>query len=149
MKKFLSSWFGKFLILLIFGVSAYFINVEGQSYFGRRTLDATGLERFKLNDGLEKAARENKKVLVDVSAIWCPTCRRLDREIFANENVKRIIQDKFVFVRLEYESAEGAEFLALRKTDGFPNLWILESDGRAVKQLRITFDESSFIDQLR
>jgi thiol:disulfide interchange protein len=149
MKNFLSSWLGKILIFAVFGLSAYFINVEVQSYFGRQALDKTGLTRFTLDEAVTKASAENKRILVDVSAIWCPNCRRLDNEIFADENVKKTINEKFVFARLEYESPEGTEFLEKHDTNGFPNLWILDAKGNAVKQLRVTFNADEFIKQIQ
>ncbi len=148
MKRFFSNWIGRLLLFVIFGVSAYFITVEAQSYFGRQALGNTGLQRFTLDEAMKKAFAENKQILVDVAAIWCPTCRRLDNDVFANENVKRVIDEKVIFVRLEYESAEGTEFLEKHNTNGFPNLWLLDAKGNAVRQLRVTFDPDQFVKQL-
>lgn len=148
MKHFFSSWYGKILLFAVFALSAYFINVEVQSYFGRQALEKTGLQRFTLDEAMTKATAENKRILVDVSAIWCPTCRRLDNDIFAKESVKKVINEKFVFARIEYESPEGTQFLEKHKTTGFPNLWLLDNKGNAVKQLKVTFDEQEFIKQL-
>jgi thiol:disulfide interchange protein len=149
MKQFFSSWIGKILLFAVVGLSAYFINVEVQSYFGRQALEKTGLQKFTLDEALTKATAENKQVLVDVSAIWCPNCRRLDNDIFANENVKKVINQKFVFARLEYESPEGTEFLEKHNTTGFPNLWLLDNKGGAIKQLQVTFNPEEFIKQLQ
>lgn len=148
MKKFFSSWYGNLLIIGLIGLSVYFINVEVQSYFGRQALEQTGLQRFTLDEALKKAKTENKQILVDVSAIWCPNCRRLDREIFANESVKKAINEKFVFVRLEYESDEGAAFLEKNHAEGFPTLWVLDDNGNTLRQLPITFEPDKFIKRL-
>ena len=149
MKSFFLSWYGNIILLAVVGLSVYFTNVEVQSYFGRQALAQTGLQRFTLDEAIIKASSENKQILVDVSAIWCSTCRRLDREMFANENVKKAINEKFVFSRLEYESSEGTAFLEKHNASGFPNLWILDSKGSAVRQLRVTFNEGEFIRQLQ
>lgn len=144
--------FSKPLLSLLFfagmAISAYFINVEVQSYLGRETLKKTGLVSLPLNEAKIKAELENKQILVDVSAIWCSTCRRLDSEIFADEDVKRLIDEKYVFSRLEYETEEGQKFLEKHKAAGFPNLWILDGDGRVVKRLDVTFDKNEFLWQL-
>lgn len=149
MKRFLSSWYGKVLLLALVGLSAYFINVELQSYFGRQALANTGLPILTIDQAMKKAQLENKQILVDVSAIWCPNCRRLDREIFSNELVKTILNEKFVFVRLEYESDEGTNFLEKHNANGFPTLWILDNTGKTIKQLGITFAPDEFIKQLQ
>lgn len=148
MKNIFSKPLLSFLVFAAVAVSAYFINVEVQSYLGRETLKRTGLVSLPLDKAKIKAKSENKHILVDVSAIWCATCRRLDSEIFADEDVKRVINERFVFSRLEYESDEGQNFLEKHKTAGFPNLWLLDGDGRVVKRLSVTFDKGEFLWQL-
>ena len=148
MKKLFSGKLFSIILFIAAAVGAYFINVEVQSYLGRQALEKTGLQSLTLKDSLAKAATENKLVLVDVSAIWCPTCRRLDNEVFANQEVRKIINEKYAFSRLEYESAEGTEFLEKHDAAGFPNLWVLDKNGNVVKRLRVTFDPPEFIAQL-
>ena len=141
----------KIIPILVFAsvlVAAYFINVEVQSYYGRQALEKANLQNFTLEDALKKAEAEDKLVLVDVSAIWCPNCRRLDNEVFANQEVRKTVNEKFVFSRLEYESPEGADFLEKHNAAGFPNLWLLDGKGNVVKKLQITFNPPEFLKQL-
>jgi thiol:disulfide interchange protein len=149
MKKFFSGTFGSILLLGIAGAAGYFGNVELQSYWGRQAIQDTGLEIHSLENALLKAKAENKKVFVDVSAVWCGTCRRLDSDVLADERVKKVLDEKYVFARLEYETEAGYKFLKERNTDGVPNLWLLDSNGEDIKRLRLTFDPVSFEEQLR
>ena len=139
MQKFLNRRFISYLVIALIAVSAYFINVEVQSYWGRQALEKAALTNLSLEKALAKAKTENKLVLVDVSAIWCPTCRKLDNEVFANEKVKQKINERFIFSRLEYESLEGTAFLEKYQASGFPNLWLLDSDGNVVKKIARNF----------
>ena len=111
MKKFLNGKIISVLLFITIPVAAYFINVEAQSYWGRQAVENTGLTSLTLEKSLAKAKAGNKLVLVDVSAIWCGTCRKLDNEVFADPKVRKIINEKFAFSRLEYESEEGTAFL--------------------------------------
>lgn len=141
----------KIISILVFAgiiLAAYFINVEVQSYFGRQALEKAALQNFTLEEALKKASAENKLVLVDVSAIWCPNCRKLDNEVFANDEVRKAVNEKLVFSRLEYESAEGTDFLEKHNATGFPNLWLLDGKGNVVKKLQITYNPSEFLRQL-
>lgn len=148
MKKFLSSHGFSIIFFAIVAVSAYFINVEVQSYWGRQALEKAALTNLPLADALSKAKAENKLILVDVSAIWCPTCRRLDNDVFADSRVRQTINEKFLFSRLEYESSEGTAFLEKHKATGFPNLWLLDGNGNVVKRLQVTFNPNEFLSQL-
>lgn len=136
------------LVFAIVLIAAYFINVEVQSYYGRQALEKANLQNYTLENALKKAEAENKLVLVDVSAIWCPNCRRLDNEVFANPEVRKFVNEKYVFSRLEYESAEGTDFLEKHDATGFPNLWLLDGKGNVVKKLQITFNPTEFLKQL-
>ncbi|MFA6961626.1 MAG: thioredoxin family protein [Opitutaceae bacterium] len=129
-------------------VSAYFLNVEVQSYLGRRALAETQLVSLPLSDALAQAKARAKPVLVDVSAIWCPTCRSLDREVFANPEVRRRLKAGYLFSRLEYESDDGQAFLKEHAASGFPTLWLLDGEGRVLKRLSVTLDPQAFLQQL-
>jgi thiol:disulfide interchange protein len=148
MKNIFSSKLFSLFLFIVIPVSVYFINVEVQSYFGKRAFENTGLQSYSLQESLAKAKAENKLVLVDVSAVWCGTCRKLDNEVFANEQVRKTLDEKFVFTRIEFETPEGEEFLEKRNTYGVPNLWVLDSNGNDVKRLPITFDPSEFLNEL-
>lgn len=148
MKNIFSSKLFSLLLFIAIPFAVYFVNVEVQSYFGKRAFENTGLQSQSLQETLLKAKAENKLVLVDVSAVWCGTCRKLDNEIFADEKVKSVIDEKFVFTRIELETPEGERFLRERNTAGVPNLWVLDSDGNNIKRLPITFDPDEFLNEL-
>ncbi len=149
MKNIFSSKLFSLLLFIAIPVAVYFINVEVQSYFGKKAFENTGLVSHSLNDSLVKAKAEDKLVLVDVSAVWCGTCRKLDNDVFANEDVKKVINEKFVFSRIELETPEGEAFMKKHNARGVPNLWVLDGDGEAVKRLQITFDPKAFLSQLQ
>lgn len=148
MKKIFSKRIVSLALLAGAILAVYFINVEVQSYFGRQALAKAGLTNLPLEQALTKAKAENKPVIVDVSAIWCPTCRKLDNTVFADAVVRQTIGEKFIFSRLEYESPEGEAFLATHNASGFPNLWLLDGDGKVLKKLQVTFAPQEFLAQL-
>lgn len=148
MKKIFSSKLFTLLLYIAIPVAVYFINVEVQSYLGRKAFNDTGLKSFSLQESIAKAKAEKKFVLVDVSAEWCGTCRKLDNEVFADKKVKKMLEEKYIFTRLEFETPEGETFLTQRNVTGVPNLWILDSDGNDVKRLPITFDPNKFLKEL-
>jgi thiol:disulfide interchange protein len=138
-------WLVKLGVVAVLVMVGYFGNKTVQSHFGQQALDETGLVVLALDDALAKAERENKLVLADMSAIWCPTCRRLDKEIFSDDGVKSVIDDQYVFARIEYESEEGKAFMERYKVHGFPTLLVLDGAGEKMGQLRLTFEPSEFI----
>ena len=136
------------LILAMVALAAYFINVEVQTRLGRTALRETGLEIHSLEQAFAIAQTESKPVLANLSAIWCPNCRKLDRKVFSDPAVGKTIERNFVYARIEYESEEGERFRQKYGLDGFPNLLILNADGTPVRRLQIGFDPEKFNQQL-
>ncbi len=148
MKRTFKSKVGSAVFFVAAMLGAYFINVEVQSYLGDKAFAGTGLASIDFRSALSKAAAEDKLVLVDVSANWCSTCRRLDSTVFSDPGVKQVIDEKYVFSLIEYESEEGQEFLESYKAGGFPAIFLIRSDGTVAKRLRVTFSSSEFREQL-
>ncbi|MDH5518743.1 MAG: thioredoxin family protein [Gammaproteobacteria bacterium] len=139
----------KMLLALALGlVLIVFLFFKIQSYLGQQALDTTGIQRYELKQALLLAKQQNKFVLADMSAIWCPTCRKLDREIFSDTNVKQTIAKHYIFSRIEYETEAGKVFMETYKIKGFPSLLILDQDARLLLRLPLTFDPELFIEYL-
>lgn len=135
-------------ILAIVAIAAYFAHTEYQSHLGRKALVATGLEVHSLDQALAISKETGKPVLADLSAIWCPTCRRLDETVLAHNSVKSKIESDYIFARIEYETEEGQAFMQKHSLRGFPNLLTLDSDGNKLKNLPRTFDPNEFLNAL-
>ena len=122
----------KYAIFIAVILAAYFINVEVQTHFGEKALAEIGLQVRSLDEALAVAKQENKQVLADLSAIWCATCRSLDKRLFSDPSVVAAIEAKYVFARIEYESKEGEALMERYKVSGFPNLLVLDGKGDLV-----------------
>ena len=138
----------KWTLIVVLVFCAYLGNTYVQSYLGKQALQATGLTLNTLDQALVEAQRSNKMVLADMSAIWCPTCRKLDKLVFSDNDVQAIIEQGFVFARIEYESKQGEEFMQKYRVRGFPTLLILDSDGEKLTQLPLTFEPQEFVEIL-
>jgi thiol:disulfide interchange protein len=148
-RSFLKKTLGPSLIGLIVVLVAVMGNRLVQTQLGKNALDDTGLVMLSLEDALSEAQGSRKWVLADMSAIWCATCRQLDQQVFANDKVKRVIDQDFVFARIEYDSEAGAAFMQKYSVQGFPTLLVLDMDGKKLVQLPITFEPDVFVKQLQ
>jgi thiol:disulfide interchange protein len=85
-----------FGIIILISVLGYYGSKTVQTYLGQQAIDETDLEILSLEQALEIAKSSNKLVLADMSAIWCPSCRKLDKQVFSDEQVKIQINQNFV-----------------------------------------------------
>lgn len=139
-------------------VAVYFINVEVQTYLGQQTLNELnedGLTAHTVAEARKIAAASvansgrPRLILADLSAIWCPTCRKLDQAIFADRGVQTELEQNYVFARVEYESEAGEAFMRRYEVSGFPTLLVLNANGDLIRNLPVSFDPASFRNTLR
>lgn len=143
-KQTMLSWLPYIAIPLV----VYFGNVEVQSYLGKKALEEIELPKLSLEEALSEAAIQDKLVIADLSAIWCPSCRKLDQNVLAKPEVKAAIERDFVFSRIEYESDEGKAFAEKYNVSGFPTLLVLDPQGNKLRKLPLTFSPQEFINLL-
>ena len=138
----------RFLFAVILLIVGYIVFFEVQTYLGKQALEATGLKSTELSEAIKQARESDKYILADMSAIWCPTCRKLDKKIFSDEKVKKTISEHYIFTRIEYETKQGKVFMKKHDIKGFPTLLILDKNETKILQLPLTFDPELFIDYL-
>jgi thiol:disulfide interchange protein len=136
-------------IIILLSVLGYYGNKTVQSYLGQQAIEETGLDLRTLEQALKVAKSSNKMVLADMSAIWCPSCRKLDKQVFSNEQVKSKINQNFVYARIEYDSPAGERFMQDYQVTGFPTLLILNTEGEKLVQLPVNFEPEAFIAKLQ
>jgi thioredoxin-related protein len=89
--------------------------------------------------GLRAAGKSQRPVLVDVYTDWCGWCRRMDRDVYAREDVRDYLSRRFVTVKLDAEAADEASYegkaytsrsLAGRfRVTGYPTTLFLRANG--------------------
>ncbi|MEX2641404.1 MAG: thioredoxin fold domain-containing protein [Balneolales bacterium] len=65
---------------------------------------------YTLEEAQEKTSDDNKKIMVFVYTEWCGYCRRMDREVYSDEEVMQIFSDYYYPVRLNAESDKQVRF---------------------------------------
>ena len=62
------------------------------------------LEWLAFDAAADKAARQNKHLIVDVYTTWCGWCRVMERETYGNPQVASYLTDNFVLAKVNGES---------------------------------------------
>ncbi len=141
------SWW-RYLLYGLLPVALYVAHVELQTWRGERALAAATLDFQPLPVALARARSSGKPVLADVSAIWCPACRRL-HEVFADPAVNALIRSGYELSRIDYESPEAPAFMARYQVSGFPSLLLLDGEGRLLRRLTVHFDPAAMAAEFR
>ncbi len=126
------------LILIITVV--YVGNKALQSYWGQEAVNNFAFPIYSLEQAKEIAHRDNKLVIADYSAIWCPSCRKLGKEVFSDKTIAKTINKNFVYARLDYDTPEGESFAKKHGLAGFPRVLVLETSGEKIVEMPLTFN---------
>ncbi|UCE04326.1 MAG: thioredoxin fold domain-containing protein [bacterium] len=108
-------------------------------------IDTTTLKNFMLtfNEGLEKAAKENKNMIVDFYTDWCHWCKVMDEKTFNNKDIAKKLSERFITVRINAESQtetatfKGQTFTNIELTrafrvTGFPSLAFISPEHEVI-----------------
>src|SRR3989344_7951933 len=79
------------------------------------------------NESFEKAKREDKPVLLDLTAVWCHWCHVMDSTSYSDEDCANIINDDFVPIKVYID--KRPDIKERYNMGGFPSTVFLNPDG--------------------
>ena len=85
--------------------------------------------RQLFDTALEQAAKENKRVLLQETATWCPPCHRLTRLLNSN----RVWEKDYVWVKMDHRWTGARKLMAELRDEGdrgIPWFAILDAEGK-------------------
>lgn len=94
---------------------------------------------------LEKAKKENKHVFIDGYTTWCGPCKMMTKNTFTNDSVADFYNAKFVNFKLDMEKGEGPEFAKKYEVNCYPNLLILNADGKVIHRSAGYLEPKTFL----
>lgn len=105
--------------------------------------EAEWLQNFA--DAKAKAAAEGKDMLVDFTGSdWCVWCKRLDKEVFAEEAFQTEAVKGFILVKLDFPQnqelvteeirAQNEQLQQQYKIQGFPTVFLMDAAGKPYAQ---------------
>jgi thiol:disulfide interchange protein len=83
---------------------------------------------------LALAGAQRKRVMVDVGGEWCSWCHLLDGFIASDEDVRQLVAENYVWLKVNYSPDNKNEQLLSRwpKVKGYPHLFVLDATGALV-----------------
>ena len=118
---------------------------------------AEGVQFFEgaWDEALAKAAREDKHVFVQSTAVWCGPCKQLEQEVLTLDEVGDFFNQHFVYVLWDYDD-EGEEMSALRDrydfgkdADGLPGYLVLDGNGNETHRSGAYMEPPMFLQMAR
>ena len=85
---------------------------------------------------VQKAARENQRVLLDIGANWCEWCHMLHDLMDTDPQIKTVLRDEYQVVYVDIDNQKSADLLASYAINAasYPYLAVLDADNKLVTQ---------------
>ena len=132
------------VIIFFFGLKSYF-KIDEQNVEAVGETKSLALDWLSYNEGITLAEEENKHILIDFYTDWCGYCKKMDDETYSKDEVKKILNENFVVVKVNAESENKViengkeiterELAKLYQVSGYPTTWFLESDHSRIAPL--------------
>lgn len=95
------------------------------------------------NEALKLAKKQDKKLILDVYTDWCGWCKKMDKDVYGKSEIKDIVEDDFIFYKLNAEGDEkisylgkdysAADLAALFEVSGYPTTIFFEPNGKVIE----------------
>lgn len=123
-------------------------------------LQAEGRAWFSFNEGILKAKKENKHIVIDFYTDWCGWCKKMDKDTFSAPTVEKYLFDNFVPIRINAENAteklqfKGKTYTPVQLTrafqvTGYPSIAFLTPGLEVVAVIPGYIEKDMFMNLLR
>ncbi|OGC76461.1 MAG: hypothetical protein A2145_00705 [candidate division Zixibacteria bacterium RBG_16_40_9] len=120
--------------------------------------EAGQLVWYRYDQGLKKAKSEKKPILVDFYTDWCGWCKKMDKDTYGNQEVMKLLNEKFIIVKINAESKNPLEIKddqGKQKTEAqiarefnvsaFPITWFLRPTGEQITYVPGYYPADNFV----
>lgn len=97
---------------------------------------------YQYDEGLAKAKKEKKHMMVHFYTTSCGWCKKMDRDTFGNEDVKEVLNESYVPIKVNGQSArkvklDGEEvterqLAGMYRVRAYPITWFLKQSGERI-----------------
>ena len=132
------------VVVFFFGIKSYF-KIDEQNVEAIEQIKPLVLNWLSYNEGLTLAEKENKYVLIYFYTDACSWCKKMVDQTYSNEEVKKILSDQFVAVKIDARSENKViengkeiterELATLYQVSGYPSTWFLERNHSRIAPL--------------
>ncbi len=94
-------------------------------------------------EALKEAQKQNKPLFVDAYATWCGPCKYMDKNVFTDEAVAKLYNEKFVSYKLDVDQeTETASYYEIR---AMPTYLFIDAEGEVIYRMTGAMGAEEFV----
>lgn len=144
------------ITLVLFSLVIFSLPAFGQD----ASVAAEGVEWKDFEEAVALAKTSDKKIVVDIYAPWCPWCRKLQTNVYADAEVQAYLSKHFIATRLDGDdsdatyqfkeySLKASELAAGLGAEGYPTTVFLAGNSDYITRLPGFVDAAEFLQILQ
>lgn len=119
----------KYLLLLLGFILIIVVPLEAQTSSG------VVFQKISFQKAKEEAKLQHKYIFMNVYALWCIPCKKLQRTTFQEEQVGRIFNKNFLNLSIDAENGEGISIAKKYQVKAHPYMLLLDANGNVQKRI--------------
>lgn len=96
----------------------------------------------------ELTRNTSKNTLIFFTGKWCSPCRIMKREVFADNEVEKIINSELIAIMIDIDSPNTKEIVKHYKVGATPTTIILDSNGKVLNSVIGKVGKKEFIEMI-
>lgn len=97
----------------------------------------------------QQAADAGKPVILYFTGTWCVPCRKMKRQVWADEEVKRLVNTQYIPVAIDVDDPDNAAVMKRYEIGGPPVTIVTDKQGNALDWRAGGISKSEFLEFLR
>ena len=104
---------------------------HGATFYTVDHYDVTRDPTADLAETIQRATKEKKRILIQVGGDWCGWCRLMSKFMETDPVISKTLTDNFLVMKVTIDKDQSNEAFLSKYPgkNGFPHLFVLESDG--------------------
>lgn len=111
--------------------------------------EGINFQKLSTDQALKKAKKENKKVFIDVYAVWCGPCKYLTNSVFIDEALGAYMNAHFVCIKIDGEKGEGVKMMDEFSIDAFPTMLFLDAERKQLKKIVGAYEADDILEKAK
>jgi len=101
------------------------------------------------NELKREAQKKNKPFFIVFTADWCQPCKKMEREVFLDNEVGKFANTHYYALKVDGEKGYGVKIAKENFITVYPTIIIYDKDGVESKRISGYREKSNFLDDLR
>ena len=98
---------------------------------------------------LTKAKNENKKIIVYATSNSCYFCKKMDKEVFTDNEIKQLLEKNYIFIEIDMDKSSLPFDLQKEYKRVTPSFFFVNSNKKLLTQYPGAWKKNDFIDILK